>query len=542
MLAARRHILFYPTWIFRHSIAGVMSLQALSTEVDALIFGYLDKADKSRLMRVSKAYYETGKPLLYSEIRLRNDQDDKIKLLLVTFLERPKLPKHVLSFHLEPTTGYPHSDAFNDVFYRTSELLDVRDDPGKHNVCERLMSCTELFKKAIEHVSCGRLTTRGRMHWLSRAFQTSREYDGALALILCLSTQLRNLTLSRPEGCDLLVTSEIMQGSCAPTNTGGVSPLFAKLSKLRTIGFAPTNFITFDSEIDATVTTGLKELYMENTHHLGKLIVPHASLPLKSHLRKLALHKVDMTLAAFKGILSSHWMETLHIMHVTEPTISQRAERVADFSSLKETMLAHVPALREFVWTGPTKLGFENRYTPFGSLKDFKHLEILRIDCEIFAGDQDHIDTELGFTSHQISSSLSKFVNSFPSGLKLLELHGLRYDVLRAFLVGWDFENSDPLTSHDAMRNIRQSLPKLEKIMFIINMIPSSFYNTSHDPEQYEHSIRWVLDDLRLLADEMASSGAKLEAWCWRNRKISKFLLVGHGYTAKRIYDRLDYY
>jgi hypothetical protein len=273
--------------------------------------------------------------------------------------------------------------------------------------------------------------------------------------------------------------------------------------------------------------------------------VPHVSLSVKNCFKKLVLHNVDMTLAAFTDMIGSRWMENLEVLHLIKSTIPQytifdTTGRVVDYNSLTKIMLAHVPGLKEFVWTGSTNL--EDEYTPFGSFKDIKHLEVLHIDYDAFAGDPDRINMDLGFTSHQISSSLFKFVDSFPTGLKWLEIHGLRYDVLRAFLVGWDFENSDPLTSHDAMRNIRQSLPKLEKIMFIIDMIPSSFYNTSRDPEQYEHSIRWVLDDLRLLADEMASSGAKLEAWCWRNRKISKFLLVGHGYTARRIYDRLDYY
>jgi hypothetical protein len=278
MLAARRHILFYPTWIFRHSIAGVMSLQALSTEVDALIFGYLDKADKSRLMRVSKAYYETGKPLLYSEIRLGNNQDEKIKLLLLTFLERPKLSKHVLSFYLERDTEESDFevlteslngalddeflDAMNGASNHTNRLWNLQEDARTRYVCGRLMSSTVLLEHTINHVSCGGLTAQARLHWLSRALDSSRNYDGALALILCLAPRMRYLHLTKPKERDLHITLGIMQGSCAPTSTGSISPLFEKLETLRMTDFSASN-----DGSNITVATGLKELILGT--HIG---------------------------------------------------------------------------------------------------------------------------------------------------------------------------------------------------------------------------------------------------------------------------------
>jgi hypothetical protein len=84
-----------------------MSLQALPTELDVLIVGYLDTQDASRLTRASKPWRRIGEPVLYANICLYDDKEDWINALLGTLLKGRELAKHILCITL---VGNTHMD------------------------------------------------------------------------------------------------------------------------------------------------------------------------------------------------------------------------------------------------------------------------------------------------------------------------------------------------------------------------------------------------------------------------------------------------
>jgi hypothetical protein len=476
-----------------------MSLNLLSTELDTRVFGYLNRLDRSRLMRVSKTYYLTGRPLLYTNIRLRNDQDDQIKLLLTTFLERKELTDYVQSFELEGPSTDPvpgpmtHSD-------ESRKILALYD---------RVVPYVPLAEHRIEYLECGGLTPQYRGNWTFQVFQDDKRYDGALALLLCLATQMRKLSITVP-ATGLSLTLDIMQRSRNPTATGSVSPLFANLEKLRIISTWASGRIN-----DISVTTGLQELILKNDRVVDYLYAPHISIPIKTPLRKLVLHNVKRSTTVVENMLGNPWFESLEVLKVQNPTMPQSATVHMipyDYSLLKETVLTSLPALKEFTWTGTQAFDSRITFTPFGSFKDFNDLEVLRIDYKLFSEPLDL--AEVGSSRQQIMSGLGKFVNFLPPNLQVLAIYGLEYSVLRDLFSDWDVKAWRPMNGHDTMRSFRQSLPKLKKITVIINMARSGL----HTPAVNLETIGLVLNRLPLLGDVMMSSGVQFELWYWTKR------------------------
>jgi hypothetical protein len=77
-----------------------MSLQALSTELDVAIIKYLDRGPQSRLSLASKYYRRVTEHLLYSVLRFFNNENDRIKRLLLTLVSREDLRHSIMSFEL----------------------------------------------------------------------------------------------------------------------------------------------------------------------------------------------------------------------------------------------------------------------------------------------------------------------------------------------------------------------------------------------------------------------------------------------------------
>jgi hypothetical protein len=75
-----------------------MSLEALPTELDLRIIGFLDTKHKSALSRVSKYYRDVAEPLLYERVQLWGHDDHRVRQLLLTLLQRKDLRHLVKEF------------------------------------------------------------------------------------------------------------------------------------------------------------------------------------------------------------------------------------------------------------------------------------------------------------------------------------------------------------------------------------------------------------------------------------------------------------
>jgi hypothetical protein len=536
--AARYCILFYPTWIFLHSIVSNMSLQALSTEVDTLIFGYLDRADRSRLMRVSKAYYETGKPFLYSEIRLRNDQGHRVKLLLLTLLQRPKLVECIVHFHLEPGKDTTSGDNYEPGAYKTYPDGDL---------CDRLMSHAAMVKDAIYKIPFG--DTSFRLKLFSRVWTSYPCFDGALALILCLAVRMKDLSLAAPKEDDLRTTQEVIRHSSTPASAMTTSPLFANMESLRIIGplaVVDSNRRSYGGDRNfAPITIGLKELVLED-NWCSDFKTPQSLLSFKSPFTRLVLDKVEIGCRALEGLFREPWAKTLEVLHVTGSYKRNGLEHdfytsglgITDFQKLNETMVAHLPALKEFVWIKAGSWARVVSFTLFESFKAIEHLEILRIDYDLFVRRESNPPNFVYARDYlQTLPGLAMVKEFLPPQLKVLELHRIEFRTMTAFYESIT-TGSDQPSALDVLRNMRKSLPRLEKVVIVIDMRFFILW-TAQDmtPELYEECEKPQVHYLRSLADMMLDLGVQLEVrYLTDKARVSTALLVKPGYTAETIY------
>jgi hypothetical protein len=84
-----------------------MSLEALPTELDLRIIGFLDTKHKSALSRVSKYYRDVAEPLLYERVQLWGHDDHRVRQLLLTLLQRKDLRHLVKEFCLWHSRSAP---------------------------------------------------------------------------------------------------------------------------------------------------------------------------------------------------------------------------------------------------------------------------------------------------------------------------------------------------------------------------------------------------------------------------------------------------
>lgn len=154
-----------------------MSLSALPTELDVLIFDYLSTQEQSWLSRVSKAYYKTGTPLLYHSLRFHNDEVNRVTHLLMTLLRRRRgLSKHIENFHV----------LLRDTKTTVNEISKNKDTHVQ------LKSHAKLIKLAIEHSGVPNFE---KINWSQRSILPNPKFDYVLALTVRLVAERQRLRI-----------------------------------------------------------------------------------------------------------------------------------------------------------------------------------------------------------------------------------------------------------------------------------------------------------------------------------------------------------
>jgi hypothetical protein len=109
-----------------------MSLQALPTEMDEQILGYLAQTDLSTISKVSKYHRTIAEPLLYRTITLWDDRSINIRSLLLTLLSRSDLALHIRRLLVRMDLRSPRSRQLtSEVDNRMEEALPAIQDSIK---------------------------------------------------------------------------------------------------------------------------------------------------------------------------------------------------------------------------------------------------------------------------------------------------------------------------------------------------------------------------------------------------------------------------
>ncbi len=162
-----------------------MSLNALPTELDERLLGYLDRKELSAVSKISKYYRHITEPRLYSDIKFSSDEQAAVRWLIITLLERPQLAAFIKAVGLSKP-DYPQDAAIRR---GVSGELALR-------ILQLLPKIRNVIRNSLR--GKGEKDSSLRDEWLDAI--VSVDAHGPFALIMCLAEQAESVTLSAAEG------------------------------------------------------------------------------------------------------------------------------------------------------------------------------------------------------------------------------------------------------------------------------------------------------------------------------------------------------
>jgi hypothetical protein len=128
------------------------------------------------MSKISKYYRDLVEPFLYMNLTFGADHHVRITTLFLTIIERPSLAEYIRSFTLTRQTSPPPSRGVTNTYYL------------------RFWKSITAVRELIEDVGDG-LNKELVLHWFGHIYVGKPSFDGALAVILCLATNLKHLNL-----------------------------------------------------------------------------------------------------------------------------------------------------------------------------------------------------------------------------------------------------------------------------------------------------------------------------------------------------------
>lgn len=136
--------------------------------------------DKARMNCVSQYYRRLTEPLLYENICMHTDEDDRIKRLLITLIQCKILRPLIKRFDLYHTRNVdpPRLPHLHD-------LITYDISTTSASVCELLCAHAAEIQEALATVALQlSISADLRLIWYTELFHPYPVFDGALALLL----------------------------------------------------------------------------------------------------------------------------------------------------------------------------------------------------------------------------------------------------------------------------------------------------------------------------------------------------------------------
>lgn len=146
---------------------------------------------------VSKYYQGISEPLLYKSICIASNHHDRTKKLLFTLLHRKDLRAAIRHFVLKCGRLFPNSTLPVARLAPPPSWVDITFRAGGQQVVHTLSSNVGALQDTIEQLLFSRdVPPEFKMAWLSKLSEPHPFFDVAVALILCLATDVCSLSNS----------------------------------------------------------------------------------------------------------------------------------------------------------------------------------------------------------------------------------------------------------------------------------------------------------------------------------------------------------
>jgi hypothetical protein len=376
-------------------------MDRLSTEIDEHIIGRLDKAALDALSQTSKYYRTLAEAHLYRDLTFSINRPCSITLLCFTLLKRPELALYIQSCSLNEEMHNQRFLAFTDNFYN------------------EFWNTVTVVKNAIDNITRSQ-PTRFALRWLSRVLQDAPIIDGQLAIILCLATNLEQLTLVRTRGDLLPITLEALNACWVTHGCGlqaqdeeaasaveyfedgdevaasesqdgqtlncgendekdqsdGDSGDECPFSKLKSLSINEK----FEAGSCAPLLPSLDTLQLKES--LGLFSFPYASTGRTGRLQTLQITKVSLDIPTFENVIGDPGLRGLKELIVREVEPNWE-DNYYDFSHMSDAITACLPDLRRLEWSRNNHDREWGELRPFGSFKGLVNLVDLTVDYEL---------------------------------------------------------------------------------------------------------------------------------------------------------------
>jgi hypothetical protein len=503
-----------------------MSLQALPSELDSVILSHLNMRDKSHMTMVSKYYRRIEEPLLYERISLWTDEDDRIKHLLLTLLQRVDLRPFVKQFRLRQEEGVSP-----EPLPQLTDRISYRSDPDGAELSESIWAQTPTIRNLLADLSPRYdISAEFRMIWFAKVLEQFPLFDGALSLLLCLITKVSDITLQFSSDQPIPTTLEILGAIDwnVPHDDDQDKP-FRDLKSL-----CVTDTGERKCAYPLRISLGLRHLVLRGNCD-PYLYWPHEPPVGTNTLRMLSLYDVDIDPQYLLDALRSSWLSNLEDLTLNGVgrgdalSDQERPWLSFDYSLLKQAMLEHLPKLKCFRCLDMVLyLSDAPDVIPFGSFGAFSQLRILSIDLDLLLG------TGYLQTSEDATTDMNALSSYFPQTLEVLDIGQLEWFVVKGMFSAYLALCDDEPRADDEIQQSLAALP-VKTIRFSINLLGWFQPEGPSAPQTY-----WIdepaVNMLRDMADALHSLGTSLEVSYQMDQTERTRPLVLPGFTAEAVY------
>lgn len=298
-----------------------MSIETLLTELDDTVIRRVGEAELSALSQTSKYYRTFTEPYLYSRIVLFTAHHERAALLFRTILHRQNLAKHINSLEVK----------YGDTVAATKGFT-------QEQVVEAWQSII-LVKDTISSITKdGYLGLAVR--WLSRVLLGPPSFDGGLAIVLCLASNLEVLDLETSSAETLPITREVLS---IPWKDVASSELGFPFSKLRSLG------VYGDGRHRVPHLPWLTSMRAKGRPayrtELQLFHYPYADFETETKLTQLEIDAVTFDPFWLEEILPSPAFRALRQLIVSRTREYSEGSYEYDFQRISDAIVAHLPDL-----------------------------------------------------------------------------------------------------------------------------------------------------------------------------------------------------
>jgi hypothetical protein len=478
-----------------------MSLTGFPTELDERIIKYLPTPDRTNIVLVSKYYQRIGETLLYKSIRFLGHRDARIKRLLTTLLRRKHLRRLVKSFELSLDQDEP---LFLDEGPPLDDDTHYPPSPVQGLICELLWSEIVEIKKMLENLTSRyNISPELRSTWFAKVFEPYPSYDGALALLLCLITQVTTIVLEVSPHRPLVLTQvALLSHDWDDTEEEKLDSPFNKLEVLHVVDDGP------GGDVSVTIRPSVKELVLAQKRVRALSVPPNVS-KVACALQTLHFIGVEFDPQVLETAIKSSFLANLKYLFVyglgmgRDDGLPPSTWANFNYRHLKYAMQVYLPRLEEFYWQGMPSYPLDG-IVPFGSFSQFPQLKILQLDYNFFLG-----GTAVEYEQVDLPD-VETLLSYLPPQIELLELEPVGWPVIQR--VCSESVEEGNLAHFKALYNFQNSADQVspkKTIRLIVDM-----QDWPHD-HVYFATRDFAIDELairlfRFLADGFEPLGIKL--------------------------------